>query len=59
MENKELVSTQWLCKKLNVTRAAVSLWVKEGCPFETNQPRRFYWENVKNWLRNRKRRRGV
>lgn len=48
-----LLTTKELSNKLKVTRQAISLWVKQGMPYETRRPLRFNWEDVKDWLNNR------
>ena len=50
----KLITAKELSEKMQVTRQAVSLWVQAGMPYETQQPMRFIWEDVKDWLNNRK-----
>jgi len=52
---KDLLTTKELCDRLKVTRQAISLWVRTGCPVEIKYPRRYDWEKVKTWLNDRSR----
>lgn len=51
--NEGMLKTNELCKELRVTRAAISLWVKQGMPTVIKKPMRFDLVEVKKWLNKR------
>lgn len=51
---KELLTTKELCDLLKVSRATVSLWVKEGMPYFTKNPYRYIFNDVVEWINKEK-----
>ena len=55
MINEDLMTALELAEKMKVTKATISNWVKDGCPYETKLPLRLKWIDVKDWLSKRER----
>jgi len=55
MDKEKLISAKELAIKMNVTKSTITNWIKDGCPYETKLPLRFYWSKVKEWLHSRER----
>ena len=53
MDKEKLISAKELAIKMNVTKSTITNWIKDGCPYETKLPLRFYWSKVKEWLHSR------
>lgn len=54
-----MLSAGELAKKLNVTTATITNWVRRGCPYElarygTREVRKFDVEKVKSWIEEKK-----
>ena len=51
---KELLTAKEICKRLKVTRQALSQWVAKGCPYVTKNPYRYDFEEVVKWINEEK-----
>ena len=49
MDKEKLISAKELAIKMNVTKSTITNWIKDGCPYETKLPLRFYWSKVKDF----------